>query len=287
LPKQYLLQVHGSNRFTTQAVEVTFQASSLNTNNCFILVKDFEVVVWFGKGSTGDEREMAKILGLERNPDPSILFEGQEKPFFWQTLGGKEDYFSEVAYKQDFKSIEPRLFVCSNATGYFSAEEVFEFTQKDLLEDDIMLLDAYHTIFIWIGINSNIFEQQESLRIAEEYILTCPTERDINTPLVIVKQGREPVNFKGFFGPWDEELWADLEVMYSKNNAPSGQKLPKGVLPYSVLSGPDCPDSIDPSRKEDFLSDIEFFDVFQIDRENFDLLPNWKKNDLKKKYYLF
>jgi len=287
VPKQYLLQVHGTNRFSTRAVEVPLRASSLNTNDCFILMDHYEVVVWFGKGSTGDEREMAKILGLERSPDPIIIFEGQEKPFFWQILGGKEDYFNEATYKQNLKLIEPRLFECTNNTGIFRAEEIFDFTQADLLDDDVMLLDAYHTVFLWLGANSNSIEQQEAVITAEEYIATCPTDRDINTPIIIVKQGREPISFTGFFGPWDEELWGDVEEIYTYRKLSRAGKSINAELTYSTLSGPDCPETVDPERKEEYLSDDEFRAVFKIDRDDFNTLPEWKKNNLKKLYGLF
>ena len=47
-----------------------------------------QVTVWFGKGSTGDEREMAKALAITKNPEPELMFEGQEKGSFWSDLGG-------------------------------------------------------------------------------------------------------------------------------------------------------------------------------------------------------
>ena len=83
-----------------------------------------QVTVWFGKGSTGDEREMAKVtkkyvflhwnqimlffigtrssdhfrpllnvfsqaLAVTKNPEPELMFEGQEKGSFWSDLGGR------------------------------------------------------------------------------------------------------------------------------------------------------------------------------------------------------
>ena len=49
---------------TCKAIQEKFSASSLNTNDCFVLVNPDQVTVWFGKGSTGDEREMAKVAKL-------------------------------------------------------------------------------------------------------------------------------------------------------------------------------------------------------------------------------
>lgn len=61
---------------------------------------------------------------------------------------------------------EPRLFQCSNASGYFYVSELFNFTQEDLMNDDIMLLDAYNTVYVWIGNKSNKFEKKAAVSSA-------------------------------------------------------------------------------------------------------------------------
>jgi hypothetical protein len=178
--------------------------------------------------------------------------------------------------------------------GAVSVEEIFNFEQADLIDDDVMLLDAQHTLFLWFGVLSNRHEQAESQRIARDYLATCPTARDPATPIVVLKQGREPVTFTGYFGAWDEDLWANLDELYAEaaaQQAPAtangGGGYGGGLFPYSLLAGPECPESVDPSRKEDYLSPAEFQVVFGMDRAAFDALPAWKKANLKKSKHLF
>lgn len=40
----------------------------------------------------------------------------------------------------------PRLFECSNQTGRFLATEIPDFTQDDLEEDDVFLLDVWDQV---------------------------------------------------------------------------------------------------------------------------------------------
>lgn len=48
-------------------------------------------------------------------------------------------------------SITPRLFECSNKTGKFLATEITNFTQDDLEQDDVFLLDAWEQVGMGTG----------------------------------------------------------------------------------------------------------------------------------------
>ena len=63
VPSTYLLQIHGRTLLNTFATQVSLKASSLNTNDCFILVHPKNNQVWLGKGSTHDERDVARKIG--------------------------------------------------------------------------------------------------------------------------------------------------------------------------------------------------------------------------------
>ena len=89
-----------------------------------------------------------------------------------------------------------------------SAEEIVNFSQADLCEDDVMLLDIGDTIFLWFGKDSNKTEQAGSIKLGQDYLASDPQGRDKDTPILIVKQGMEPVTFTGFFGVWDRSLWS-------------------------------------------------------------------------------
>lgn len=55
--------------------------------------------------------------------------------------------------------------------------KVFDFTQEDLDEDDVMMLDTWSQLFIWIGENANKEEKEQSAVIAYEYLIKHPSVR--------------------------------------------------------------------------------------------------------------
>lgn len=57
------------------------------------------------------------------------LTEGNEAEDFWAALGGKAEYASSKWLAQELPSNPPRLFQCSNASGRFKVEEIFDFAQ--------------------------------------------------------------------------------------------------------------------------------------------------------------
>ncbi|XP_029460915.1 villin-1-like [Rhinatrema bivittatum] len=92
-PAIRLFQVHGSNEYNTKAFEVPVRASSLNSNDVFILKTTGSTYLWCGKGCSGDEREMAKyVTDFISRGEKVVIAEGQEPNEFWMALGGKSQY---------------------------------------------------------------------------------------------------------------------------------------------------------------------------------------------------
>ncbi|XP_036313976.1 advillin isoform X3 [Pipistrellus kuhlii] len=143
-PPVRLFQIQGNDKSNTKAVEVPAFASSLNSNDVFLLRAQAEHYLWYGKGSSGDERAMAKELaGLLCDGTEDTVVEGQESPAFWDLLGGKAPYANHKRLQQEILDVQPRLFECSNKTGRFIVTEITEFTQDDLNPGDVMLLDTW------------------------------------------------------------------------------------------------------------------------------------------------
>ncbi len=148
-----MLQVRAYGQFNTKAIQVDYRASSLNSNDVFVICGESEeFYVWCGKGSTGDERETAKSIVFALKKEPQIVIESQEKDDFWATLGGPMPYHNEKRLPNSSHSAKiARLFEVSNTSGKLTVQEVYQFSQDDLNPSEVMLLDAWDVIFIWIG----------------------------------------------------------------------------------------------------------------------------------------
>uniref|UniRef100_A0A6Q2WQD3 Gelsolin-like domain-containing protein n=1 Tax=Esox lucius TaxID=8010 RepID=A0A6Q2WQD3_ESOLU len=203
-PAVRLFQVRGTNEFNTKATEVPARSSSLNTNDVFLLKTDMFFYMWYGKGCSGDEREMGRVVSdVVSRQEKQVVMEGQEPAEFWVALGGKAPYCSDKRLQNEKPPHNPRLFECSNQTGRFMMTEVEDFAQEDLDQDDVMLLDTWEEIFLWIGKSANEYETKEACNSALEYLRTHPAGRSPDTPIISVKQGYEPPTFTGWFNAWD------------------------------------------------------------------------------------
>ncbi|XP_056155160.1 advillin [Lampris incognitus] len=204
-----LFQVRGTHESNTKATEVAARASSLNTNDVFLLKTDHVCYLWYGKGCSGDERLMGReVSDTLSKQDKMVVMEGQEPAEFWVALGGKAPYASDKRLQREEPLHSPRLFECSSQTGRFRITEVEDCTQTDLDEDDVMLLDTWEEIFLWIGNSANQCETKEACNSALEYLRTHPAGRDPDTPILTVKQGYEPPTFTGWFNAWDPHKWS-------------------------------------------------------------------------------
>uniref|UniRef100_A0A8C9TX17 Villin like n=1 Tax=Scleropages formosus TaxID=113540 RepID=A0A8C9TX17_SCLFO len=347
-PGVRLFQVRGEQEWNTKATEVPARASSLNSNDVFLLKTEQMCYLWYGKGCSGDEREMGKAMAdLLSKQDKQTVMESQEPAEFWVALGGKAPYASNKRLQQEKPLHQPRLFECSNQTGRFLMTEIDEFTQEDLDEDDVMLLDTWDEIFLWIGRSANDYETNEAHTSAVEYLNTHPAGRDPGTPIITVKQGFEPPTFTGWFNAWDPHKWSVSVTLYvfsfytraiivtilnntdlnqknggfaqmnnisggqvsfppfykskaanpSPSNSPGPAVAPSSPtckkatgIPAELLinKGPgELPNEVDPGKKEEYLSDADFELLLGSSRTDFNRLPKWRQNHLKKEAGLF
>ena len=92
----------------------------------------------------------------------------------------------------------------------FSVEEILDFSQVDLVTEDVMILDVGQTLFVWLGSESNDYERKQAPETAKDYLSSDPSQRDEDIPIVVIKQGTEPPNFTGNFAAWDPKLWDNM-----------------------------------------------------------------------------
>uniref|UniRef100_A0A673GV36 Gelsolin n=1 Tax=Sinocyclocheilus rhinocerous TaxID=307959 RepID=A0A673GV36_9TELE len=204
-----LFQVRSNSAGCTRAVEVDAVSSNLNSNDAFVLVTPAASFMWVGRGASDTEKRGAQQLCDILGVSASELGEGGEDGSFWDALGGKADYRTSSRLKDKMNAHPPRLFACSNKTGRFIIEEVpGEMTQEDLATDDVMILDTWDQVFVWIGNEAHDEEKTEAMTSAARYIETDPANRDPRTPIVKIKQGFEPPTFTGWFLGWDHDYWS-------------------------------------------------------------------------------
>ena len=63
-------------------------------------------------------------------------------------------------------------------------------------------------VFFWIGKHANEEEKKAAAVTVQEYLKTHPGNRDLDTPIIVVKQGHEPPTFTGWFLAWDPFKWS-------------------------------------------------------------------------------
>lgn len=297
-----LYHIRGSNALNTRAVQVAEVPASLNSGDCFVLLTPEIAYIWYGEGANDLERATAKNVAalLQKNRQLVEVQEGAESDEFWAPLGGKADYPKTKTLTEG--AHEPRLFQCNDHRG-FRVEEIFDFSQDDLINEDVMILDAFDEVFVWIGRDSTQRERDMALTSALEYVKNVTDGRTGDTPVLKVLAGCEPPNFTCHFLGWNEAKAIDFTDPYAKKlgtmpkpvaraeakaervtAADIGPK--KGVIyTYAQLKAGGL--DIDTTRKETYLSDDEFKEVFKMTRAEFNAMPAWKQANKKKETGLF
>jgi advillin len=130
LAEEALFHVRGTSALNTVALQVGTAASSLNSQDSFVLVTGNQVFVWSGVGSNEAEQAVAMNVGTilaarykgKAGRAVVQVKEGSESEEFWAALGGKGDYAS--VGEGHAMPRDARLFSASTATGRFHVEPV-------------------------------------------------------------------------------------------------------------------------------------------------------------------
>eukprot|EP01091_Cochliopodium_minus_P016615 TRINITY_DN6286_c0_g1_i1.p1 TRINITY_DN6286_c0_g1~~TRINITY_DN6286_c0_g1_i1.p1 ORF type:complete len:400 (-),score=127.00 TRINITY_DN6286_c0_g1_i1:34-1209(-) len=222
--RQTLLRIRATKPGETRCVEVPCQVSSLDSEDCFCLTGNRRpVYIWFGQFANDEEREMAKQLSIKIAFDvpPKMFQEKFEPELFWKILGATETK-DRIYQQKDLPEIKepvilhkPRLYVYSNdenpkSIGELTTREIENFGKSDLDPTNVMVLDCYDEIFIWLGKGSNQEEKEQSLQKAYEIVRNHKLDdntfaNDINSALTFVEEGNEPSFFRANFPDWDQK----------------------------------------------------------------------------------
>ncbi len=57
---------------------------------------------------------------------------------------------------------------------------------QDLIPEDVMILDTYDAVYVWIGKDANEDEKRESLTIATDYIESDPSGREPDSTSILM-----------------------------------------------------------------------------------------------------
>lgn len=164
-----------------------------------------------------------------------------------------------------------------------------------MMNDDIMVLDAYNTIYVWIGKMSNKFEKKNSINTAQKYLDSVQDERDKSEVTIVdVEAGKETPSFTVQFSSWSREqasLWLEGDPMKKYKGAGGSQQVQeeekkqevKKIYLDHIANKYDLntlqtsfPEGVDPARKEAYLNEKDFNAVFGMDMEKFLTQKAWK-----------
>ncbi|ERN07385.1 villin-4 isoform X2 [Amborella trichopoda] len=199
-----LFRVQGSGPDNMQAIQVDPVGTSLNSSYCYILLSGTTVFTWSGNLTTSEDHELIErqLDLIKPNVQSKPQKEGSESEQFWNLLGGKCEYPSHKLAKE--AESDPHLFSCAFSKGSLKLTEIFNFSQDDLMTEDIFVLDCHSEIFVWIGQQVDSKSKMQALTIGEKFL-----EQDFlleklsrETPIYVVMEGTEPSFLTRFF-IWD------------------------------------------------------------------------------------
>ncbi|KAG6649183.1 hypothetical protein CIPAW_07G194800 [Carya illinoinensis] len=257
-----LFRVQGTGPDNMQAIQVEAVASSLNSSYCYILHSDSTIFTWSGSLTTSDNQELVErqLDLIKPNVQSKTQKEGAESDQFWDLLGGKSEYPSQKIVRE--AESDPHLFSCDFSKGNLKVTEIYNFTQDDLMTEDIFILDSHSDIFVWVGQQVDTKNRAQALTIGESF-LECDfllEKLSRESPIYIVMEGSEPPFFTRFF-KWDSAKSAmhgnsfQRKLTLLKSGGTPTVDKPKRRTPVSYGGRSSVPEKSQRSRSMSFSPD--------------------------------
>uniref|UniRef100_A0A8C5GNH0 Supervillin-like n=1 Tax=Gouania willdenowi TaxID=441366 RepID=A0A8C5GNH0_GOUWI len=247
--------------------------------------------------------------------------EGSEPTEFVKTLGSQDKKAYDCMLTDPGKyNFTPRLFRLSASSGVFEWEErlyparveegvmAMPFLQENLYsahQPALFLLDNRMEVYLWQGRQPEDDQSTGSAKMrwdserkcAMETVLQyCKEKNPRRPPLAyLVVAGCEPLTFTNIFPYWEKETsfcLTEIDFTASSKNKvvlvkEALTRLSKQQYSIQELTRKPLPEGVDPLRLEDYLSEEDFMTLLEMNRVEFNALPNWKQKNLKKSKGLF
>jgi len=204
-----LLWVKGKKKI--RVTQVDLNRTSLNSGDVFILDHGLKIYQFNGTKAGPMEKQkgaaITRALKEERKSQPSVIVveetdTGADAEAFWGALvGGKgtiktaeEGGQDDVAEKESAKV--RRLMHLSDATGKMEFKLVAEgnaIKKSQFQSDDVMIFDAGHEVFAWIGKGASKEEKKNALGFAQTYLTQF--QRPAYIPITRVLEAGESPDF--------------------------------------------------------------------------------------------
>ncbi|GAM20889.1 hypothetical protein SAMD00019534_040640, partial [Acytostelium subglobosum LB1] len=291
----------------TRAVQVDLKASMLNSQHTFILSisEDNHVTVWRGRYSSEPEYQCAlaiakTTLRTDLGTTFSFISEGDEPDGFWKHLDGARNKEQAINDHQQSEgevavsvALPPRLFICSNSTGIIEITQEVRYSQDDLDTSKVIILDVHTHLYVWIGTRTSHKTKKLTMETAIEYWRRKQGEGDgdLHSRVLVIEPYQEPLEFKSYFRAWTSNKYPKIRLgMPEKCGVVVMDKLreyQKEVYQYEELLADPLPAGVDATKLELYLPDEEFERVIGMSRKEWDKVPSWKRENIKKSVYLY
>lgn len=228
--------------------------------------------------------------------------QGQE-PDFWNRLSDSVDEVTQplpICHGR-----RARLFQLyhDGDTDELELYQARTLCERDLDPHRVSIIDTFSEIWVYVGADATPEAEVEGTQAALGLAEHANDGRSPTAPVVVVRQGKEPLRFRACFGNWtlappkassSSDAAAPADAAAAEGTGAAAAEAAKEeeeevhCLSYEqLLDREHLPDDVDVTQLETYLSDDEFERVFGMRRCIYVALPEWRQTELRIKNRLF